>query len=66
MYKLEKNVFKAQTFIEAERQNIFPLSVSLAERLNQGWYLSAMAFGLDAYNPPRMIKKFVSSGKHDT
>ena len=64
MYKLDKTVFKAQTFAEAERENLFAKSVSLSERLNQGWYLSAMAYGIDPYNPPKMVKKFVGSRKH--
>jgi hypothetical protein len=64
MYKLDKTVFKAQTFAEAERSNVFEKTVSLEERLNQGWYLSAMAHGVDPYNPPKMIKQLVSIRKH--
>jgi hypothetical protein len=64
MYKLDKTVFKAQTFAEAERSNVFEKNVSLGERLNQGWYLSAMAHGVDPYNPPKMIKRLVSIRKH--
>lgn len=64
MYKLDKTVFKAQTFAEAERGNVFEKNVSLGERLNQGWYLSAMAHGVDPYNPPKMIKLLVSIRKH--
>jgi hypothetical protein len=65
MYKLDKTVFKAQTFAKAERNNIFEKNVPLSERLNQGWYLSAMAHGIDPYNPPRMIKKLISIRKHE-
>ena len=64
MYRLDKTVFKAQTFSDAEKENLFKESVCLMERLNQGWYLSAMAHGLDPYDPPRMIRKFISSRKH--
>lgn len=64
MYRLDKTIFKAQTFAEAERSNVFEKTVSLGERLNQGWYLSAMAHGVDPYNPPKMIKQLVSIRKH--
>jgi hypothetical protein len=36
----------------------------LSERLNQGWYLTAMAHGIDPYNPPGMLKEFIRSRKH--
>jgi hypothetical protein len=63
-YRLDKSVSKIQTFAEAEKSNIFEEDVPLYERLNQGWYLSAMAHGVDPYNPPKMIKKLVSIRKH--
>lgn len=62
-YKLDKSVFKSQSFEEAEMENVFTKTVSLSERLNQGWYLSAMAFGLDPNHPPKMVKKLVSTRK---
>ncbi len=64
MYRLDKTIFKAQTFAEAEKENVFSKKVTLSERLNQGWYLTAMAHGIDPYSPPKMIKEFVSSRKH--
>jgi len=64
MYKLNKSISKVQTFTEAERSNVFKEDVPLYERLNQGWYLSAMAHGIDPCNPPKMIKQLVSIRKH--
>lgn len=64
MYKLDKSYFKMQTFAEAEKENVFSKTVTLSERLNQGWYLSAMAHGIDPYNPSKMEKKLVSLRKH--
>jgi hypothetical protein len=64
MYKLDKTVFKVQTFAEAERSNVFEENVPLSERLNQGWYLSAMAHSIDPYNPIIMEKRLVSIRKH--
>jgi hypothetical protein len=65
-YRLDKTVFKMQTVAEAENSNIFEESVAPYERLNQGWYLSAIAYGIDPINPPKMIKKFISSRKHES
>ena len=63
-YRLDKTAFKMQTFEEAERSNIFEESVTPYERLNQGWYLSAMAHGVDPYDPVKMEKRLVSIRKH--
>ena len=60
MHKPDKSEFKAQTFAEAERCNVFEKTISLSERLNQGWYLSAMPYGIDPYNPPKMEKRMFS------
>ncbi len=64
MYRLDKTISKAQTFSEAEKSNIFEKTVSLSERLNQGWYLSAMVHSVDPYNPIKMEKQLVSIRKH--
>jgi hypothetical protein len=64
MYRLDKSISKTQTFSDAERSNIFDKTVTLSERLNQGWYLSAMAHGADPFNPPKMTKQLVSKRKH--
>ncbi len=64
MYKLDKSYSKCQTFAEAERDNLFLKTDSLSERLNQGWYLAAMAHGIDPYNPPKMERRLVSIRKH--
>jgi hypothetical protein len=64
MYRFDKTVFKAQSFAAAEKENLFSESVSLSERLNQAWYLTAMAYGIDPCNPQKMEKKFVGTRKH--
>ena len=52
------------TFAEAEKAKLFLPTDSLTERLNQGWYLSAMAYGIDPLHPPKMEKRLVSIRKH--
>ncbi len=64
MYKLDKTAMKMQSFKEADMANIFLPSETLMERLNQGWYLSAMAHGIDPYNPPKIQKHLFSFRKH--
>ncbi|MFZ1369424.1 MAG: hypothetical protein WAR78_03530 [Ferruginibacter sp.] len=64
MYKFDKTVCKAQTFAEAERSNVFEKTVPLSERLNQGWYLSAMVHRVDPDNPVKMEKRLVGVRKH--
>ncbi len=64
MYKLDKTVFRVQTFAEAERRHVFEETVPLSERLNQGWYLSAMVHRVDPSNPIKMEKRLVSIRKH--
>jgi hypothetical protein len=39
--------------------------VSLGERLNQAWYLTAMAYGIDPANPPKMNKRLTAIRKKE-
>ncbi len=64
MYKMNKSYSKVQTLAGAERDKLFLFTDSLSERLKQGWYLSAMAYGIDPVNPPKMEKRLVSIRKH--
>lgn len=63
-FRLDKTVFKAQSFEEAEKSNIFPPDTSLSERLRQAWYLTCMAYGIDPENPPKMDKTVFFTRKH--
>ncbi len=64
MYKMDKTIGKGMSFKEAEDQKIFAKETSMSERLNQSWYLTCMAFGIDPLNPPKMEKSVGSSRKH--
>ncbi|MBP6430536.1 MAG: hypothetical protein KA319_02130 [Ferruginibacter sp.] len=64
MYRLNKTVMKMQSFKEADMSNVFLPDEPLGERLNQGWYLSAMAHGINPYNPPKMQKHIINIRKH--
>ncbi|MEJ7627227.1 MAG: hypothetical protein WKF35_10210 [Ferruginibacter sp.] len=64
MYRLDKNISKAQTFAEAENDTLFPKETSLSERLSQAWFLTCAAYGIDPTNPPKMEKVFMGMRKH--
>ena len=64
MYKMDRNVSKAQSYKEAENDKLFPQDLPLGERLKQAWFLTATAFGLDPECPPKMEKRLVAVRKH--
>ena len=45
--KLDKTIFKAQSFAEAEKANLFPKNVSVEDRLKQSFSLVCKIYGLD-------------------
>ena len=65
MYKLDKTIVKAGTFDEAEKNNLFDKTTPIGERLEQAWYLTCMAYGIDYKNPPKMEKNLYSTRKHE-
>lgn len=61
-YRFDRTVFKIKTYAESNADNV-DLSLSLAERLRQSWYLTSKAYGFDLNNPPRMDKTVFSCRK---
>ena len=64
MYKMDRTVGKAMTYKEAEKEKLFPLEISLKQRLDEVWYLTCIAYNIDPKNPPKMDKTVGSSRKH--
>lgn len=64
MYKMDKTVGKAMTHKEAENEKLFPPETTAKERLDEAWYLTCQAYGIDPENPLRMDKTVGSSRKH--
>lgn len=62
-YKLDKTVFKMQSFQEADMNNIFDDDVPLAERLREAYFLTSLAYNFSRYAPPRLDKTIFSMGK---
>ena len=64
MYKMDKTIMKAQTFAEAEWDNIFPAGMPIGERLKEAWWLICMTYRIDHSNPPKLDQQFFSTRKH--
>jgi hypothetical protein len=65
MYKLDKTISSIKTHKDLEKDKVFAPNVSLGERLHQAWYLTAMAYGIDPQNPPRMKKELTAIRKKE-
>ena len=62
-YRLDKTVFKMQTFEEADMDNVFEDNVPLDERLRQAYYLTSIAYNFSLDNPPPLEKNLFSMRK---
>ena len=65
MYKLDKTAFKKGKLEDLEKDKVFGPEVSLGERLQQSWFLTCAAYGIDPLNPPKMIKELTGVRKHE-
>ncbi len=62
--RLDRSVFKVQSFHEAENTRAYWLTKSPDERFQAAWYLICSAWNIDAKNPPRLDKTYFSSRKN--
>lgn len=65
MDRLDKTVFKKQTFKEADRNRAYWMSKTSMERLIAAHRLSLRAYGYDPDYPPRMDKTYFTRRKRD-
>lgn len=63
--RLDKTIFRKQSFREADDQRRYWLSRTPEERLHAGYCLSMRAYGHDPENPPRMEKRLFYKGKQE-
>jgi len=63
-YRLDKTFFKAQSFEEADKQNIYWLQKDVKERLRAAWYLTSCAYGFSIDDPPQIDKSAFHMRKH--
>ena len=65
MFKMDKTFGKAMSHEEAEKEKLFPPETLLKQRLDEAWYLTCKAYGLDPNDPPKFDKSVGSSRKHN-
>ncbi len=61
--KLDKTVFKAQSFEEADKSNLFDKTVSLADRLKLSFHLSCTIFGIKEGDSLKLDRTIFSARK---
>ena len=62
-YRLDKTAFKAQTFAEADADNLFAKEVPVGERLRQAYFLTLKAYGYSYNNEPKLDRTLFSMRK---
>ena len=64
-FKLDKTIFKSQTFEEADRCNLFDKTVSVADRLRMAFHLSCTIYGIKEGDSLKLDKTIFSKRKFD-
>lgn len=64
-YRLDKSIFKAQSFEEADNQNTYWLQKDVKERLRAAWQLISCVYGFPIDDPPRIDKSVFRMRKHN-
>ena len=62
-YRLDKTVFKMQTFAEAEKSKVFDKDVSLADRLKMSFHLTCTIHGIKEGYPLKIDRTIFSARK---
>jgi hypothetical protein len=62
-FKLDKTIFKAQSFEEAEKNKLFDKDVSLADRLKMSFHLTCTIHGIKEGDPLKVDRTVFSARK---
>ena len=62
-YRLDKTVFKMQTFADAERNKVFDKDVSPADRLKMAFHLTCTIYGIKEGDSLKVDKTVFSARK---
>ena len=62
-FKIDKTIFKAQTFEEADRSNVFDKTVTLADRLRMAFHLSCTIYGIKEGDSLKLDRTVFSARK---
>ena len=63
-YRLDKSIFKAQSFEEANNHNTYWLQKDVKERLKAAWHLISCFYVFSIDDPPRIDKSAFHKRKH--
>jgi hypothetical protein len=62
-FKIDKTAFKAQSFAESEKSNLFDKDVPLAERLRMAFHLTCTIHGIKDGDPLKVDRTVFSAYK---
>lgn len=65
MFRLDKTVFKKQSFKDSDSQLDYWLSKTPSERISAAIYLQSTSYGFDPEHPPLMDKTLFAKRKRD-
>ena len=62
-FKIDKTIFKAQTFEEADRSNVFDDTVTVADRLRMAFHLTCTIYGIKEGDSLKLDRTIFSARK---
>jgi hypothetical protein len=62
-YRFDRTAFRMTTFKDADKANVFDMSISYSERLHQAYFLIALAYGFSMTDQPKLDRTHFSSRK---
>jgi hypothetical protein len=62
-FKIDKTIFKAQTFEEADRTNVFDKTVAVADRLRMAFHLTCTIYGIKEGDSLKLDRTIFSARK---
>jgi hypothetical protein len=62
-FKVDKTYMKAQSFKEADADNLFSKDVSIADRLRMAFHLTCKIYGLDEKSSLKIDKSIFTASK---
>lgn len=65
-YRLDRTVFKKQSFEEASDQTSYWRQQNPEERFKAAYYLICLAYGFDWNRPPRLDRTIFSMRSHES
>lgn len=62
-FKIDKTIFKAQTFEEADRTNVFDKTVAVEDRLRMAFHLTCTIYGIKEGDSLKLDRTIFSTRK---